>query len=685
MRKFRGIIQSKLEPQDKEILWYYKDKLLYYNNGVWEPFVTAGPDAIEFGETKGTAYEGNKGKALSDKISDIESTLENLPKEDAVVKIDDFSPSDTYVTATVTYSNGDKQDLHIGVADETSAGLMGVEDTKKIRNLDKYVTDVTLVQGQEFDNKLVLIKQTNEENDILTIPTVNSSCNGLMSVSDKTKLDNIDSYVENIDFDETTTDEGYKFTVTTKNPSNGTTTDKTLNVGIATNNSPGLMTPEEKIWINNIGPSCKRFGIYTTGDLKALEKAEEEVISVHPTLRNVTLINYFVDVNGYAQENYMEIPSATLTLAGVMSRDDKVKLENLFSAYDIVTTSELSNSNGLLSMFKNTTNKSVFESGHQWSQKDLKEISSVYSDIESEVGSDMLGRVKLTFKDSDGGLTNEIYYLYIPAKEQIKFDDNDYIELAPDSLFINAGGYIMRLVVDNGDIYDKPLYPTVSTTEDGLMTAADKTKLDSIDTTEILTKSNITNDLGTGEELVMSQKGVTDALNNLEDTIEETIETSIDGVGSVLPFSGIIEDSITVKLASSTNEIGSVLFSVDQGAFVYKVGDDYFSNWKTSAHGEALDYNSHVANNNEGGLTKTDRFFEYNDVLYYSDGLGLYPISVNLVQGTGQSTSKAMSQKAVTDALNDLENRLGTTQILTQSEYDNLTTKSDNVIYFIKG
>lgn len=39
MRRFRAIVESKLEPQDKEVLWYYKNKLLYYNNGVWVEFI----------------------------------------------------------------------------------------------------------------------------------------------------------------------------------------------------------------------------------------------------------------------------------------------------------------------------------------------------------------------------------------------------------------------------------------------------------------------------------------------------------------------------------------------------------------------------------------------------------------------------------------------------------------------
>lgn len=45
MRKFRAIIETHIEPEDHEVLWYYKGKLLYWGNEAWEPFLLV--DAIE--------------------------------------------------------------------------------------------------------------------------------------------------------------------------------------------------------------------------------------------------------------------------------------------------------------------------------------------------------------------------------------------------------------------------------------------------------------------------------------------------------------------------------------------------------------------------------------------------------------------------------------------------------------
>lgn len=494
------------------------------------------------------------------------------------------------------------------------------------------------------------------------------------------------SYVENIDFDETTTDEGYKFTVTTKNPSDGTSTDKTLNVGIATDNSPGLMTPEEKLWMYSVGPSYSDdysgnyAGIYVAGldvggelsnggnkpnDRYAILNflTSEDTVSL-----NTVLMSSFD--NEYKQVRWnAPIPAATTSEAGVMTAADKNKLDKCDNRVDnlCMFSYELpfDMSSEFRNMFENETNRSSSEIYQGYSPYNA--FIGMYEKLK-EYGDKghKSGKIEIIITS----VNNEplyYYYLDMPVYSEILIK-NDAIMSAPKLRFVNAGGYIMEFIAMDAMIYDFP-----ATGEED---------------SNYISKSNITNDLGTSEELVMSQKGVTDAINNLEDTIEETIETSIDGVGSVLHFNGIIEDSITVLLQSTT-AIGQVLFSVDQGAFVCKVGGNYFSNWATITDGiaksEAYKYNESLADNNEGGQAKTDRFFEYNNVLYYSDGLGLYPISTNLVQETGQSTSEAMSQKAVTDAINDLENRLGTTQILTQSEYDNLTTKSDNVIYFIKG
>lgn len=40
MRKFRAIVQSITEPNDKELLWIKEGTMHYYNVGKWEPINT---------------------------------------------------------------------------------------------------------------------------------------------------------------------------------------------------------------------------------------------------------------------------------------------------------------------------------------------------------------------------------------------------------------------------------------------------------------------------------------------------------------------------------------------------------------------------------------------------------------------------------------------------------------------
>lgn len=55
IRQFRAIVQTSKEPQDHEVLWYWKGKVLFWNNGEWQPFHLI--DAIEVAYTSEEAEE----------------------------------------------------------------------------------------------------------------------------------------------------------------------------------------------------------------------------------------------------------------------------------------------------------------------------------------------------------------------------------------------------------------------------------------------------------------------------------------------------------------------------------------------------------------------------------------------------------------------------------------------------
>lgn len=72
MRRFRAIIETHIEPEDHEVLWYYKGKLLYWGNEAWEPFLLV--DAIEI------PYETEEDESISTVQEALDKLLYVFPK-----------------------------------------------------------------------------------------------------------------------------------------------------------------------------------------------------------------------------------------------------------------------------------------------------------------------------------------------------------------------------------------------------------------------------------------------------------------------------------------------------------------------------------------------------------------------------------------------------------------------------
>lgn len=57
MRKVRAIVESTVEPQDHEVIWYYKGELLRYDNGDWQPFYTFDASNIAYSSEEAEGVE----------------------------------------------------------------------------------------------------------------------------------------------------------------------------------------------------------------------------------------------------------------------------------------------------------------------------------------------------------------------------------------------------------------------------------------------------------------------------------------------------------------------------------------------------------------------------------------------------------------------------------------------------
>lgn len=72
MRRFRAIVETHIEPEDHEVLWYYRGKLLYWGNEAWEPFLLV--DALEI------PYETEEDESITTVQGALDKLLYVAPK-----------------------------------------------------------------------------------------------------------------------------------------------------------------------------------------------------------------------------------------------------------------------------------------------------------------------------------------------------------------------------------------------------------------------------------------------------------------------------------------------------------------------------------------------------------------------------------------------------------------------------
>ena len=120
IRKLRGIVQSNIEPKDHEVMWQYKGRLYYYNNGDWELLDTPTPSDIE--------YESPEdGKTYT-----LQEILNKLVQEQ----------KDPIVVPQVTISWGDGLYKNYGngyYIDSSSSQIPEIKTSKPLESTDKIV------------------------------------------------------------------------------------------------------------------------------------------------------------------------------------------------------------------------------------------------------------------------------------------------------------------------------------------------------------------------------------------------------------------------------------------------------------------------------------------------------------------------------------------------------------------
>lgn len=192
-----------------------------YNPDVNKTFRWSGTDLIEIsasvalGEVSGTAYDGAKGKATTDKVNKIISTsswLESFTDPSYNANIITLCANRKQYDANGNQTLNDVNDvneININAASTTTAGVMSANDKTKLNNISTKAVYVTRTGDVDYTTTSISIgfvknkfdgngnpTSANPDVDEVFLNKATASTAGIMSAADKTKLDGIVSITQ---------------------------------------------------------------------------------------------------------------------------------------------------------------------------------------------------------------------------------------------------------------------------------------------------------------------------------------------------------------------------------------------------------------------------------------------------------------------------------------------------------
>lgn len=331
--------------------------------------------SIALGETSSTAYPGDKGKATTDVVNSLSDTLVN---DVLVAQSNQNSVSLTIKSITKTTANKDKQLLladgdPILLTDGTPI-LLGDSESARIARA---------TEG--------LYSQANDK--VITINPATTSTAGVMSSSDKSKLDSLKSQAE---IDELVT----KFDTHISNKSNPHSVTK-VQVGLGNvDNTSDANKPISTATQNALNSK------FNASDGNALKQRVDNIPELIATGITVDSDNDSVNismdmtsiVDGTLSGTTININSATTSKAGILTPADKTKIDKI-----------ITNGNGTKYLSDNGTYKEV-----QGGSADIESLKQYVNDSISSARS--VGyMMQLTEIDASGLDENTWYPVTITA------------------------------------------------------------------------------------------------------------------------------------------------------------------------------------------------------------------------------------------------------------------------------
>ena len=366
--------------------------------------------------------------------------------------INDISVTSNANKATITFvsDNGNKEDISttidFPISTTTAAGTMSAKDKTELDRINTAnfalgaVTPAASTVGIAASKTNVTDGTTAANN--ITLPAATQSAAGVLSAADKTKLDGLNTDSIN---DISVTSNANKATITFVSD-NGNKEDisTTIDFPISTTTAAGTMSAKDKTELDRINTANFALGAVTPA---------ASTVGIAASKTNVT--------DGTTAANNITLPAATQSAAGVLSAADKTKVDRITGTNHVISQPTTTATSRVITItgINPTDNKAVSSS------ITLPEVSETQAGLASASDKKTLNAIKTLGKSSH--LNDDNCWTRTASNVAINFtctnvSGNSTDTDAKNKHSVNIGA--------------------ASSTLAGVMTSTDKTELDRITT-----------------------------------------------------------------------------------------------------------------------------------------------------------------------------------------------------------
>ena len=366
--------------------------------------------------------------------------------------INDISVTSNANKATITFvsDNGNEKDISttidFPISTSTAAGTMSAKDKTELDRINTAnfalgaVTPAASTVGIAASKTNVTDGTTAANN--ITLPAATQSAAGVLSAADKTKLDGLNTDSIN---DISVTSNANKATITFVSD-NGNEKDisTTIDFPISTSTAAGTMSAKDKTELDRINTANFALGAVTPA---------ASTVGIAASKTNVT--------DGTTAANNITLPAATQSAAGVLSAADKTKVDRITGTNHVISQPTTTATSRVITItgINPTDNKAVSSS------ITLPEVSETQAGLASASDKNTLNAIKTLVRSSH--LKDDDCWTRTASNVAINFTCTNVSGNSTDTNSKNEHS------VNIG---------AASSTLAGVMTSTDKTELDRITT-----------------------------------------------------------------------------------------------------------------------------------------------------------------------------------------------------------